>query len=692
MMRSLTTGLARKWFSGSKKPSRTPTFRPRIESLEDRRVPATLFVNTHLDLASSGPGVLSLREAVAIANQAPQDTIVLSQGTYTLGLGGLAITNSMTIEGQGAGLTTVDGATLYRIFQVTGQPRGILHDAVSSILPPPGPINNMVSVTFADMSLRHGNGSAAVVSGEVGGGAIQGSFANLSIVNCQVSDNTGPSGGAINDSNGNVTLTGSTVSRNVSQDNGGGIAMFGGTLVLNNSVVRANSTPGDGGGIDALTVTLTNSTVSGNVASSGGGIAASTVTLNGCTVNDNLAFQDGGAVSGNLVTLTRSTVSGNVAGQSGAGIFAGTATLTACTLSDNSAGLDGGGCSADTVSFAGTTVSSNHAARDGGGIAANVATLTGCTIDHNTAGLSGGGIVLYALGNFVGPATLTTCTLSDNSAQYGGGLWGALGGFGQMELTTANFYACTISGNHASQDGGGIDCYVALLTDSTVSGNSAGQRGGGIFNVTGDLLFDTIAENTAGNGGGIYDIGGTGVQDTIIALNLVSVGGKGPDVFHDFLDLGNNLIGAYDPTVAFTFFPGSDQLGTLAHPLLPGLTALGNHGGPTETYALLPGSKAAGAGVNVSMATLNTPVTAQATTLTVSSARDVPGIVPGELLRLDSEVVLVTAVNGNTLTVRRGVAGTRASAHGFGASLFLAADQRGVLRPAGGRVDIGAFA
>ena len=270
-----------------------------------------------------------------------------------------------------------------------------------------------------------------------------------------------------------------------------------------------------------------------------------------------------------------------------------------------------------------------------------------------------------------------------------------------MQLSTALFYACTISGNRASQDGGGIDSYVADLTNSTVRGNSAGQSGGGIYAVSGSLLFDTIAENTASAGGGVKLVGGMRIQDTIVALNLVSFGGRGPDVYGDFDDLGHNLIGVYDPTVAFTFFSFWDQLGTPAFPLLPGLTALGNHGGPTETYALLAGSRALGNGVNVSLTTLSAGASAQATTLAFTDIPTVGGatpflptpFVPGMLLRLGSEVVLVTAVNGtaDTLTVQRGVDGTTASAHASGTSLVLAADQRGVLRPANGKVDIGAF-
>jgi hypothetical protein len=104
----------------------------------------------------------------------------------------------------------------------------------------------------------------------------------------------------------------------------------------------------------------------------------------------------------------------------------------------------------------------------------------------------------------------------------------------------------------------------------------------------------------------------------------------------------------------------------------------------------LPGSKAIGTGVNVSLAKLQDAVTAQATTLTVYF---VSALYPGMLLRLGSEVVRVTAFDpvNRIVTVQRGVAGTSASAHASLTQLFLGSDQRGALRPGITHVDIGAF-
>jgi hypothetical protein len=716
------------------------SFRPRLQCLEDRLVPSTLIVNTHQDLASSSPGILSLREAIATANQdTTADTIVLGTGLYTLSLGELTVTNFMTIEGQGAGITTVDGATLNRIFQVNGTgvgppPPGIVSNII--IQPPP-----LLSVTFADMSLRHGNGTMGGVTGQVGGGAIQGFFADLNVVDCQVSDNTALNGGGINDSSGDVTLTGTTVSRNTSQTGGGGINVFSGTVTLKNSVVRVNSTPGNGGGIltsgtaslsgsalignsagnlgggmEALKTTLTNSTVSDNFAAAGyGGILATgTLTLTGCIVSDNRADAGVGGIGGDTtVTLNNTTITGNQAVGSGGGIL-GTGAVTAndTTISDNSAAGasgNGGGIYAQTATFTGCTITGNSAGGSGGGIyivtnpnGDGPVTLTGCTLSDNSAGGAGGGLI-----NSFGLATVINSTISDNYA-YAGGV-GSIdsstdAGGGGIEAYSLILYASTVKGNVTPADGGGIWSQTANLTNSTISGNSAGG-GGGIWIGDGQFLFDTIAENTATHGGGVYAFGGgtlgtesSFIEDCIVGLNLNSFGGAGPDLYgFRVSSFGNNLIGILDST-STNFQPTTgDQVGNPAHPLEPGLTGLGNHGGPTQTYALLSDSKAIGAGVNVALDSLGAAATAQDTTLTVknTASNNLLPFVPGMPVLLDSEVVLVKTVSINadtiTLTVQRGIDGTQPAAHILGTGLLIAADQRGVPRPSTGKLDIGAF-
>ncbi len=136
---------------------------------------------------------------------------------------------------------------------------------------------------------------------------------------------SGNSGGGISNS-GTLTLKNSTVSGNTARF-GGGI-VNNGTLTLNNSTVSGNTADGSafssGGGIDNNgTLTLNNSTVSGNRANLGGGIAnfGSTLTLKSSTVSGNTAINGGGIYNFGILALKNSILSGNKATGAGGGIF-----------------------------------------------------------------------------------------------------------------------------------------------------------------------------------------------------------------------------------------------------------------------------------------------------------------------------------------------------------------------------------
>jgi hypothetical protein len=124
-------------------------------------------------------------------------------------------------------------------------------------------------------------------------------------------------GGIHNDKNATLTLTNSTVSGNAAEDDGGGIYNSG-TLTLTNSTVSGNTaddTDPSGGGIynNSGTATLTNSTVSENTAKYGGGIfnAHATMMLTNSTVSGNRGPFAAGLYNWGTLTLTHSTVSGN---------------------------------------------------------------------------------------------------------------------------------------------------------------------------------------------------------------------------------------------------------------------------------------------------------------------------------------------------------------------------------------------
>jgi len=143
--------------------------------------------------------------------------------------------------------------------------------------------------------------------------------------------------------NGNLTLQETTVSGGSIAGAGGGVSINGGSLTLTNSTVSGNSGSLGGGVSNILsTLTLTNSTLSGNSgATTGGGVynSSGTLILTNSTVSGNSgATRGGGVYNSGTLTLTNGTVSGNTAGTAGGGLFNyGQATLTLSLVSGNTA-------------------------------------------------------------------------------------------------------------------------------------------------------------------------------------------------------------------------------------------------------------------------------------------------------------------------------------------------------------------
>jgi hypothetical protein len=149
------------------------------------------------------------------------------------------------------------------------------------------------------------------------GGGIDNDHGTATLINSTVSGNAATTrGGGIYNYIGTLTLTRSTVSENAFAEHGGGIFNWG-TLTLTDSTVSGNAANYGGGIYTDRTATLRNSTVSGNTADYGGGISqfyTGTLTLINSTVSENLADTAAGISSARNVTLVNSTVIGTVHG------------------------------------------------------------------------------------------------------------------------------------------------------------------------------------------------------------------------------------------------------------------------------------------------------------------------------------------------------------------------------------------
>ena len=354
-----------------------------------------------------------------------------SPQTITLIRGELTLTNTatITIVGPGAKLLTVNGGGKSRVFDIEGGSAALAGLTITggnasgfNNSSGGGLIDNVGTLSLTDCTV---SGNSA--SGQ--GGGLWEYKGMLSLTDCTVSGNSAPAGGGgLREYDGTLSLTDCTVTGNTTSGGGGGLYNMYGTATLTNCTLTANTAAGAGGGLynDRHTkTTLTDCTVSGNSTpgGDGGGLFNEAMfdnfalILTDCTVSANSAGtgRGGGLFNEGTSTLTECTVSGNVAGNGGGLLNGGTAALNDCTLNGNTAeggsqGYGGGLFNQGTATLINCTLSGNDAA-DGGGLANGVyatAALTGCTVSGNTAFGSGGlGNYGGGLGNFSAASTLS---------------------------------------------------------------------------------------------------------------------------------------------------------------------------------------------------------------------------------------------------------------------------------------------
>ena len=336
----------------------------------------------------------------------------------------------------------------------------------------------------------HVDGGSLTITDSVGGGVITGAY-NYDGSAAYV----GP--------NGNLTMTGGTISGNTSVY-GGGIYALGNVTLGKGVVIENNKTTwGYGGGIyfipesADIKLDVSGTTFRNNTSTYGGAIfAKGNVTVGGGAVFEgNKATSDnGGAIrfdggeAGFTLTVTDATFRENSAASyyGGGAVYGirGNVTIGKGVVIEDNIGDDGGGIrfsgSTDTtLTISGATIRGNTA-RYGGGIyvQGNVVIGGGTLIEGNTASNDyGGGIYFYG-GDSYGPYTLdiSDTTISANTAHYGGGIY--MNGGGTIGKGTV------ISKNKAVTDyGGGIYFRGKTLTVSgaTISENEAEGCGGGIY-------------------------------------------------------------------------------------------------------------------------------------------------------------------------------------------------------------------
>ena len=464
----------------------------------------TITVTTFADVVDGGDGVLSLREAVSLADvTAGADRVELPPGTYAL--------------------TICDGT---RASEDDANAHGDLdHLAADTLtLAPTG--------TTATITQQCDAASGERVLDTVGDTPVSEHWAHpVDIIDLVVQGGDTPTdGGGIR--TGSATVVGSTVRGNVAGGDGGGI--FAKYLVLTDSTLSSNDAGGDGGGAAVQPESVTwsgfeavGSTVTDNSAiGDGGGIAAWSGDGSGVTFERNEAGRDGGGLlisrsGGDLVDMTFTS---NRAGRDGGGFLVnGVDRLGWFQVVDNTAGRNGGGAHLTDISsccLGTSTVTGNEATGGAGGgifLDGRSSPLGAMNVTDNTA-LIGGGIAVTGQADVQGIALLDNHAVAGTAAAGVPAEWPAGEGGGYALLGGSVWiFNVTVDGNTAAVAGGGATVLPATLPRNhslgwqTITANSA-PAAANVRSRTAEptaLVASVLAEPL---GGGVNCVGDAGFQ------------------------------------------------------------------------------------------------------------------------------------------------------------------------------------
>jgi CSLREA domain-containing protein len=580
-------------------------------------------VNTTADLPDASPGdglcadsagQCSLRAAIQESDAQPSGTVTdvsVPAGTYALSLGPLSVTkNTIDITGSGSTKTVVRNAKKAK-----------------------GPLVVVAAKAHVELATVELTGGSPK---QQTGGAVDNSGSTI-LSSALITHNSAPSGGGLTNSKGAIlTLIDSTVSDNsavsapsgsTSGASGGGIVNAG-TLQLTGSVITGNTAGegafgytdpgghgGNGGGIDNTGTVVSESTSITSNSAGTGGVGEADNEPSGPGGNGGGIYSSGGSV-----TVSGGVVSDNESGYPGPG---GEAPFP-------KAGSGGGIWSSAVLKVSGTTFSGNDAADppssgyaaaglggSGGAIyTTGTATISASVFTSNAAGAGegqgpGAGGDGGAIAN-LGTLALTDSTIADNDAGNGGASanGGAGGGLysaaGSASLTGDTFDGNT-SGNGGDAyfvdpgcanagsggDGGAIFSSAALtLTDSTISGNSVGQ-GGFLVNPCAGQAPDGVGAGVAVDGGSTTVSYSTIADNSDGVDNLAGTVTVGGTIVAD--NVNANCTGSISEGAGYNLDSSTSCGFAVATDITstePLLGSLSDNGGPTLTQALLAGSPA----------------------------------------------------------------------------------------------------
>ena len=404
--------------------------------------------------ANSDVAIVMLRDVTE--NITIDKSLTLDLGTFTLSGDGDAEAAVVTISGDKPQVTVENGT-------VTGgrNPQNGGGFAIDSA------VVRLEDLTITGNEAVGGNGN-----GEVGGGGIYASHADVSMRKVTVSQNR-------------VTE---------SSSDGGGILVRYGSLTMDNCHVEGNTAPDCGGGmlLRHSELNAAKSFFENNTAKYGAGIYFGDTpneAEEGCSGEHNHLITDS-TISGNMVLDPENGIGG--------GMYVGTTsnlTLRNSKLLNNNGASQGGAIvaySAGTIELDDVSISENKA-QSGAGILAlctavgntNIHLLNGTAIDKNTATAYGGGIYADALANTLS-VTVENSSVSGNTAAGGAGIFTYKSGSAVINVDLQSG-AVMHNNNAVTNMGGAIYAYNAaninIAKNSAVYNNTAKTAGD-------DLLFN----------------------------------------------------------------------------------------------------------------------------------------------------------------------------------------------------------
>jgi hypothetical protein len=573
-------------------PTHKPNRYKAAESLEARRLLASIIVNSAADNAIAGDGLTTLREAITAANNdSTTDTGQTGSGadqiTFNLGNGPRdiqliaalpSLDSDLSINGS-AGNESVSIQRVtnqeIRIFLVTAGRTVTLENLKIYGGYVPQSVGGGVANLSGNLTIR-----SCLIQENVarfGGGIanLSGGVLNLTATTFQINSATSDGGGLYN--GGSATFNDSTFDRNHANRWGGAAhSANASTLAFHNGWLLYNTSGDDAAGFDMASSSVLSTTDSNFVGNSapdaGGAIRAGlgcTTQIERCRFASNQSAHGGAMFNRGLLEVTDTNFEFNFSFY-GAGALdndGGVETVTRCNFTSNQASF-GGGAMWNHVNSTATVIECvfyGNSSGEGGAIenreGANLTIERSNFFSNNGYQLGGGAIF-----NYFGNIYITNSTFQYNYGNWDGG---AINNNHVLEIT-----GCTFNDNYAPHGGALFNWYTGTMSvvSSTIAGNSAGNGGGGVMNHgVATMQFVTVTDNLPGGtgvGAGVTNEGGSlTLRHSVVARNV------GDDLHSDNLGVSAD----------FSFIGethGDPMLGVLADNGGPTMTVMPLHGSP----------------------------------------------------------------------------------------------------------------